>query len=234
MTAPQVAQLLAEHDIPVGSQARIADPARPEQSLLGHRDRPEAAELARAAGALTARLHVVPTGGADEPALPAASIGDRIPAAEDVIAVLPERTPRRIRAVLGAIEACLLDAPHDGSLIHGHLTPDRIMVQPGTEASARIGLTALERTGTGPDGADLGAWLARCTTLRAPDLAGAFLAGYGARLPLPEEQELGAWTARALLLSGLDPDHHSDGESSDSRFALAETVLDGGVLAAAP
>lgn len=135
MTAPHVAQLLATHDIPVGSPSRITDPGRPEQSLVGHLDRPDATDLARAAGALTARLHVVPTDTADEPALPAASIGERIPAAEDVIAAVPGRAPRRIRA---------------------------------------------------------------------------------------------------LLLSGLDPEHGADGESSESRFARAETVLDGGVLAAAP
>lgn len=237
MTSLQVAHLLAEHDIPVGSRNRIIDPERPEQSLLDHRDQPENAQLGWEAGALTARLHALPTddGAAcagHGTALPAASIGERIPAYETLRASLPSRSGRKVRAVLDAIGARLHEAPHDGSLLHGRLVPDLIAVQPGPGSAGRVQLTSLERSGAGPDGADLGTWLARCRTARSPELADAFLAGYASLLELPDEQELGAWTARALLLWGLDPQHLADGESADSRFGLAETVLDGGVLAA--
>jgi aminoglycoside phosphotransferase (APT) family kinase protein len=191
-----------------------------------------ASAAAGATGAAIARLHAAP---ADGP-LPAARLGPRLPATlAELEALLPHRTAA-IAQLADDLAVRLPERPATG-LLHGDLSPDQVLVgRPGGEA--RIRIIDLDRSGTGPLGADLGSWLAACLAGRDEHVGVALLEGYvagGGILPTPDE--LAAWTARALLAAALDPVRRflpRAGEAVEERLDLAAAVLADPSLLPAP
>lgn len=163
-----------------------------------------AAAAARTTGAAIARLHAA----APSAALPAARLGRTVPDSLDLLGELLPHRGRAVRTLAARLDEALPDAPRTG-LLHGDLTPDQVLVDThaeGTAAEPAIRIVDLDRSGTGPLGADLGAWLASCLVMGRPRLAEAFLEGYlAAGGALPETSELAAWTARALAAASVDP-----------------------------
>ena len=191
-----------------------------------------AAAAAGATGAAIARLHAAPADGS----LPTARLGPRLPA---TLAELEALLPRRALAIAqlaGHLAARLPERPATG-LLHGDLSPDQVLVDsPGGEP--RIRIIDLDRSGTGPLGADLGSWLAACLTGRDEHVGAALLEGYVAGGgDLPARDELAAWTARALLATALDPVRRflpRAGEAVEERLDLAAAVLADPALLPAP
>ena len=191
-----------------------------------------AAAAAGATGAAIARLHAAPADGS----LPTARLGPRLPATlAELEALLPHRA-LAIAQLAGELAARLPERPATG-LLHGDLSPDQVLVDsPGGEP--RIRIIDLDRSGTGPLGADLGSWLAACLTGRDEHVGAALLEGYVAGGgDLPARDELAAWTARALLATALDPVRRflpRAGEAVEERLDLAAAVLADPALLPAP
>ena len=191
-----------------------------------------ASAAAGATGAAIARLHAAPAG----QSLPEARLGPRLPATlTELDALLPHRTAA-IAQLADDLAARLPQRPETG-LLHGDLSPDQVLVdRPG--GSPRIRLIDLDRSGTGPLGADLGSWLAACLTGRDEHVGAALLAGYAAAGgTVPASDELAAWTARALLAAALDPVrrfHPRAGAEVEERLDLAAAVLADPALLPAP
>ncbi|WP_166974025.1 phosphotransferase family protein [Brevibacterium atlanticum] len=83
--------------------------------------------------------------------------------------------------------------------IHGDLSPDQVLV-----CHSEWRIVDLDRSAIGPIGMDLGRWVAACR--RHPglhDLEHPFLYGY--RSAGGTDVDLGAWTAWALVVAGLEP-----------------------------
>lgn len=83
--------------------------------------------------------------------------------------------------------------------IHGDLSPDQVLL-----ANDECRIIDLDRSGYGPIGMDLGQWIASCRAdSRLHELERPFIDGY--RSAGGEETDLGAWTAWAILVAGLEP-----------------------------
>ncbi len=83
--------------------------------------------------------------------------------------------------------------------IHGDLSPDQVLL-----ADSECRIIDLDRSGYGPIGMDLGQWIAACRIdSRLHELERPFIDGY--RSAGGKETDLGAWTAWAMLVAGLEP-----------------------------
>ncbi|MGO0602996.1 phosphotransferase family protein [Brevibacterium linens] len=83
--------------------------------------------------------------------------------------------------------------------IHGDLSPDQVLL-----ANSECRIIDLDRSGYGAIGMDLGRWIAACRVdSRLHELERPFIDGY--RSAGGEETDLGAWTAWAMLVAGLEP-----------------------------
>lgn len=191
-----------------------------------------ASASAGATGAAIARLHAAPADGS----LPEARLGPRLPATLTELEVLLPHRSAALAQLADDLAARLPERPAAG-LLHGDLSPDQVLVdRPGGEP--RIRLIDLDRSGTGPLGADLGSWLAACLAARDEQVGAALLEGYvvgGGSLPAPDE--LAAWTARALLAAALDPVRRflpGAGDAVEERLDLAAAVLADPALLPAP
>ncbi|WP_434176518.1 phosphotransferase [Brachybacterium conglomeratum] len=184
---------------------------------------PLALAAARAAGAAIARLHAAEVAAEQL----AARLGASVPASLEVLrALLPQRAAQIDHLAVGLHER--LPSRPRRALLHGDLSPDQVLVDP-RGAEPRIRLIDLDRSGTGPLGADLGSWLAACLVEERPGLGESFLTGYvaeGGRPPRPEE--LAVWTARALAAASVDPARRFAphwGAELERRLDLAAAVL---------
>ncbi|MGO1225890.1 MAG: phosphotransferase [Brachybacterium sp.] len=198
--------------------------------LAGLSCHPHSMPAAARLGEIIARLHAADVSGHN---LPAARIGDPVPATAEAVAELLPHRAQQVEQLTQRLRATLTtDGPL--ALIHGDLSPDQVLISvdetavPG-EGHLPLRVVDLDRSGLGPRSADLGSWIASCLLAGVEEQATAFLRGYTRHLALPPSAELAAWTARALLSSALDPlrRHRDDWmERVERRLALAEIVLE--------
>ena len=141
----------------------------------------DALELAHAAGEAIARMHAIaPADLAGPHTWQTARLGRAVPDVFSVALALTENANPRVHARLLALRPHLEDLSMEGgSIIHGDLSPDQILVE-GSDAGQvpQLRIIDFDRAGTGPAEADVGQWLASCESLDAPEMGVAFLTGY--------------------------------------------------------
>lgn len=183
------------------------------------RDRPDP-NVAEEVGVIIAELHrsaVTGEGGAaiGSPLAPLETVG------RSLVRLLPEREPD-LTELLSELSR-RLGPSRELREIHGDLSPDQVLL-----ANSECRIIDLDRSGYGPAGMDLGRWIAACRV--DPDLNGLeqpFLDGY--RSAGGEANDLGAWTAWAMLVAALEPRRSCSATWRDETMRivdLARTALD--------
>jgi len=149
-------------------------------------------DAARATGRAIARLHRTSAGASGTsgsfrvPAPPVTTaLHELLPLSRGLITEIAETLRTRLAPVTPPV------------MVHGDLSPDQVLW-----AGDQVRIIDLERAGSGPPGLDVGSWLAACRLRNHPELAEAFLEGYGELATPPEDP---AWQARALVASALEP-----------------------------
>ncbi|MEU3846153.1 hypothetical protein AB0E44_04080 [Micrococcus terreus] len=160
-------------------------------------------DTSHAAGELIARLH---RHGIRRSPLPALQV--RVRSAARAVAELAPWLDRVARELADQLEPLLLRDLRDAPAVelHGDLSPDQLLV--ATPGSTEVRLIDVDRAGAGPAARDLGSWLAACRRQGTPEIGEAFLNGYAAHAPLPEDRTTAAWESSAHLLAALDPLRH--------------------------
>ncbi|SFV20159.1 phosphotransferase [Micrococcus terreus] len=160
-------------------------------------------DTARAAGELIGRLHSRRAARSPLPAVPL-----RVRSSAESVAESAPWLAEAARALAARLEPLLLRDLSDSPAVelHGDLSPDQLLV--ATPGSTEVRLIDVDRAGAGPAARDLGSWLAACRRQGTPEIGEAFLNGYAAHAPLPEDRTIAAWESSAHLLAALDPLRH--------------------------
>lgn len=167
-----------------------------EGDLAQHARHEQAVPAAIATGAAIARLHDVAVPAHE---LPAARLGDRLPATlPEITTLLPERA-EMVRRLEQRLRESLPEQPRQG-LIHGDLSPDQVLVELTGAASVDAQRTTGSTGSTGSTGTRAAVQRASEGTEPLPQIRLIDLdrSGHG-----PLDADLGSWIA-ACLASGTE------------------------------